>query len=201
MRRDAQENRERILAAAEAVFGRAGEAGSTEEVARLADVGIATVFRHFPTKEALVEAVLLEHFRRITALARELSAGPDPREALEALVREMVRTGGTKIALASAAGGPANVAPAIHDASNELRDAVADVLRRAQRAGAARRPVEVDEVYLLIRALAQATATMPVEEATLDRAVDVVLAGLESGLPRKDEGPPSRRPSKGSAMT
>jgi AcrR family transcriptional regulator len=51
-------NRERILAAAEAVFGEHGAAGSTEDVARRAEVGIATVFRHFPTKAALVEAAL-----------------------------------------------------------------------------------------------------------------------------------------------
>ncbi|WP_210745095.1 TetR/AcrR family transcriptional regulator [Nocardia flavorosea] len=59
MRQDARENRERILAAAEKVFGAHGGAGSTEEVDRRAGVGIATVFRHFATKEDLIEAALL----------------------------------------------------------------------------------------------------------------------------------------------
>src|SRR5689334_20580904 len=68
-RRDARTNRARILEVAEDVFGRGGESASTEEVARLAGVGIATVFRHFPTKAALLEAVLLERFGRLREYA------------------------------------------------------------------------------------------------------------------------------------
>src|SRR3954452_21698278 len=71
-RRDARTNRARILAVAEDVFGRGGESASTEEVARLAGVGIATVFRHFPTKAALLEAVLLERFGRLREYAESL---------------------------------------------------------------------------------------------------------------------------------
>src|SRR6476469_891726 len=65
MRKNARANRERILAAAEAVFGASGELGSTEDVAGRAGVGIATVFRHFPTKDALIEATLIRQFERL----------------------------------------------------------------------------------------------------------------------------------------
>jgi AcrR family transcriptional regulator len=177
VRTDAQENRRRILAAAEEVFGRRGAAGSTEEVARLAGVGIATVFRHFPTKEALIEAALVQHFNRLVEQARAAAKEADAAAALRRLVRTMIETGATKVTLASLV--DQETAPeAVLAVSAELRSAVRLVLRRAQRAGAVRTSVTVDEVYLLIRGLAQATATMPTSTRTLGRAVDVVLDGL-----------------------
>ena len=181
MRKDAQRNRERILAAAEVVFGRNGAAGSTEEVARRAGVGIATVFRHFPTKEALIEAALLAHFARLTARACLLAESPDAGASLGELVREMVSAGATKLTLASAAGEISDLSPAVREASDRLRDAVAEVLESAQRSGAAAERVTVDEVYLLIRALAQASVTLPVDAETLRRSIDIVVAGVVTG--------------------
>jgi AcrR family transcriptional regulator len=178
MRRNAQHNRERILAAAEVVFGQQGAAGSTEEIARRADVGIGTVFRHFPTKDALVEATLLRHFADLTARAHALADSPEPATALRTLVRVMIETGATKITLASLVGDRGEFPADARAASEELRDAVGVVLRRAQDIGAARSSVTVDEVYLLIRGLAQATATMPTSDITLRGAVDIVLIGL-----------------------
>jgi AcrR family transcriptional regulator len=188
MRQDARQNRERILAAAEAVFGAHGAAGSTEEVARRAGVGIATVFRHFPTKEELVEAALLRHFDQLTSQARALVAGAEPAVAWRTLVRTMIETGATKLTLASMVadgkGLPGNAAAA----SNRLQAAVSEVLQQAQRSGAVRTSVTVEEVYLLIRGLAQASATMPVRPDTLDRAIEVVLAGLSRCDQRQDTG-------------
>jgi AcrR family transcriptional regulator len=178
MRRNALENRERILAAAEVVFGQQGAAGSTEEIARRADVGIATVFRHFPTKDALVEATLLRHFADLTVKANALADDPDPATALRTLVQVMIETGATKITLASLVGDRGEFPASALEAARELRAAVDVVLRQAQKAGAARSSVTVDEVYLLIRALAQATATMPTADATIRGAVDIVLTGL-----------------------
>lgn len=180
MRQDARENRERILAAAEAVFGAHGTAGSTEEVARRAAVGIATVFRHFSTKEELIEAALLRHFDHLTDRARALDAGTDPTVAWRTLVRAMIETGATKLTLASMLADREGLPHSAVAASNRLKAAVSDVLRRAQEAGVVRPSVTVEEVYLLIRGLAQASATMPVPPDTLDRAIDVVLTGLSS---------------------
>src|SRR5437763_6993684 len=80
-RADARTNRERILNAAEEVFGKRGESASTEEVARLANVGIATVFRHFPTKAALLEAVLVQRFDRLHVQAETLLDATEPGTA------------------------------------------------------------------------------------------------------------------------
>lgn len=178
MRHDALRNRERILAAAEEVFGEQGSAGSTEEVARRAGVGIGTVFRHFPTKQALIEAALVRHFTRLTDHARRLADASPPGEALRTLVREMIETGATKITLATLAAGRGEFPSSTRAASEDLRDAVDVVLRRAQESGQVRRGVTVDEVYLLVRSLAQTTAATPVPQRTLHRATEIILAGL-----------------------
>jgi AcrR family transcriptional regulator len=178
MRQDALRNRDHILAAAEEVFGEQGAAGSTEEVARRAGVGIGTVFRHFPTKNALIEAALIRHFARLTDRARGLADAGPPGETLRTLVREMIETGPTKITLASLAAADGVVSAGAEKASRELRDAAEVVLRRAQEAGQARPEVTIDEVYLLIRSLAQASAATPVPPRTLRRAAEIVMAGL-----------------------
>ena len=180
MRHDALGNRERILAAAEEVFGERGAAGSTREVASRAGVGIGTVFRHFPTKNELIEAALIRHFTRLTDRAHALADAGQPDKALRALVREMIETGPAKITLASLAAGRGKLPPGALNASRELRGAVEAVLRRAQDAGQVRRDATIDEVYLLVRSLAQASAAMPVPPGTLRRATEIILAGLAS---------------------
>lgn len=176
MRQDARENRERILAAADHVFGTRGETGSTEEVAKLAGVGIATVFRHFPTKEALVEAALVRHFSGLIDRAQAAVVAPDPSAALSTLIREMIQRGATKLTLASMLSDDAP--PAVVAVSTELKSAVDATLRRAQAAGSVRPDVSVEELYLLIRGLAQTTAATPVPPAVLDSAIEVILAGF-----------------------
>ena len=185
MRLDAQANRERILVAAEEVFGERGDAGSTEEVARRAQVGIATVFRHFPTKGALIEATLLRHFATLTARARALADHSDPAQALHTLLRLMIETGATKVALMSLLGEGDTYPASAKTASLELRDAVATVLHRAQRDGAVDQSISVDEVYLLVRGLAQASATSRPTPRTLRRAADIVFAGLIARTERR----------------
>jgi AcrR family transcriptional regulator len=174
MRSDARANRERLLAAAEEVFGEAGADGSTEEVARRAGVGIGTVFRHFPTKRDLVEATVVRHFEQLTGQARELAAAPDATAALHKLIETMVSGGATKITLVSLLFDGGGDADAAVGAAERLREVFGGLLRRAQQAGAVRRDVSVDEVYLLIRALSQASGT----KATRRKALAVVLDGL-----------------------
>jgi len=177
MRQDARENRERILAAADHVFGTHGDAGSTEEVARLAGVGIATVFRHFPTKEALIEAALVRHFTGLLDRTWAAAAASDPTAALPALIREMIERGASKLTLASMLG---DAPPAVVTVAAEVKAAVDIALRRAQAAGSVRPEVGVEELYLLIRGLAQTTAAMPVPPAVLKRAIDVILDGFST---------------------
>ncbi|MFD9698652.1 TetR/AcrR family transcriptional regulator [Lentzea sp. NPDC059081] len=172
MRSDARANRDRVLAAAEEVFAESGDAGSTEEVARRAGVGIGTVFRHFPTKRALVEAAVVRHLTQLAQTlhvqpARAEDAGPAFREAF----REMVSGAPAKLALVALLEQHTGEVAA---AASGLREAVQDLLTRAQQAGEVRADATLDEVFVLINALSRATG----EQTAVDRAVDVVLDGL-----------------------
>src|SRR5215213_5630624 len=103
-------NRGRILDVAEEVFGTGGESASTEEVARLAGVGIATIFRHFPTKRALLEAVLVKHFDRLCQRALSLAEAADPGRAFFDFFGQLVDDAAGKLAIVEAftdAGGDA----------------------------------------------------------------------------------------------
>src|SRR3954467_1980082 len=82
LRADARRNRERVLTAARAVFAAQGHEAQMDDVARQAEVGVGTVYRHFPTKEALIEALALEAFAHGAASAREALEIADPWEAL-----------------------------------------------------------------------------------------------------------------------
>src|SRR6266511_4146281 len=151
LRADARANRSRILQVAEEVFGTGGESASTEEVARLAGIGIATVFRHFPTKAALLEAVLVRRLERLRDQARALADAADPGRALFGFFAHTVADAASKIAIADAlieAGGQATDRTV--QASDELRRAVGVLLRRAQQAGAVRDDIDLPDLYALL---------------------------------------------------
>ncbi len=177
MRSEARANRDRVLAAAEEVFGEAGIAGSTEEVARRAGVGIGTVFRHFPTKQLLVEAIIVRHLTMLTDTARARSGGGEAGVAFRETFREMVSGAPAKLALVALleeAGDPVGSADEVGAAAAVLREAVDTLLSRGQEAGQVRTDATVDEVYVLIRALANARG----DRAVVDSAVGMVLDGL-----------------------
>ena len=176
---DARANRGRILDVAEEVFGRGGETASTEEVARLAGVGIATVFRHFPTKAALLQAVLVRRFEGLREQAEVALKTGDAGSAFFDFFRHLVADAATKIAIGEAlldAGGDSGGAAA--EASNGLRRAVGALLRRAQQAGAVRDDVELPEVYALLVATSRAAAHSGLDDEIRDRTLAIVFDGL-----------------------
>jgi AcrR family transcriptional regulator len=173
---DARANRGRILDVAEEVFGTGGESASTEEVARLAGVGIATVFRHFPTKAALLQAVLVRRFDRLREQAEALLDTTDPGTAFFDFFRHLVADAATKIAIGEAlldAGGDRDGEAA--RASQGLRRAVGALLQQAQQTGAVRDDVELPEVYALL----VATAHTDLDEEVKARALAIVIDGLK----------------------
>ena len=177
-RADARANRVRILDVAEEVFGQGGESASTEEVARLAGVGIATVFRHFPTKAALLEAVLTRRFDRLREQAEALLNAADPGEAFVGFFRYLVADAPAKIGITEAlldAGGDGGEAA---QASAELRQAFGALLRRAQRAGVIRSDVELPEVYALLVGVSRAASRQYPDEQVGDRMLTIVFDGL-----------------------
>jgi AcrR family transcriptional regulator len=179
LRADARANRVRILDVAEEVFGKGGESASTEEVARLAGVGIATVFRHFPTKAELLEAVLARRFDRLREQAEALLDAADPEQAFLSFFRYLVADAPAKIGIAEAlldAGGDGGGEAA--EASNELRRAFGALLQRAQEAGVIRDDAELPEVYALLVGVSRAAARERPGEQVTARMLTIVFDGL-----------------------
>ena len=111
---DAVRNRERVLEAAKAVFSAGGGDASLEAVARRARVGIGTLYRHFPTREALFEAVYRREVEQLVELAEQLKSEASPIEALRRWLRSNIEFAATKKGMTAA------LALAVH-ASSELR--------------------------------------------------------------------------------
>jgi AcrR family transcriptional regulator len=176
---DARANRSRILDVAEEVFGAGGQTASTEQVARLAGVGIGTVFRHFPTKAELLEAVLVRRFDRLRDQADALLGAADPGEAFRGFFGHLVADAAAKIAITDAlldAGGDRD---GVADrASDGLRGAVGALLERARQAGAVRQDAELPEVYALLVAASRAAARARLGEQATARLLAIVFDGL-----------------------
>src|SRR5882757_8034176 len=147
MRKNARANRERILAAAEAVFGASGELGSTEDVAARAGVGIATVFRHFLTKDALIEATLVRQFDRLSEQATRLAAEPDPGRAVRELIVTLIETSSTKLTLISLVGEGGQLPSAVQEATSRVQAAIGGILAQAKDGNVVAAYVTVEEFF------------------------------------------------------
>jgi AcrR family transcriptional regulator len=178
LRADARRNRARLLEVADRVFTEQGVGASTEEVARAAGVGIGTVFRHFPTKEALLEAVLAERLGRLAAEAEGLVDDPDPAAALDRFIVLVVGHSRVKNAYGDAlAAGGHDLSAVKADAGGRLRAALTTLLARAQQAGAVRTELEPADLMALLVGASRAVQHTA-DTAARDRVLAVVLAGL-----------------------
>ena len=153
LRADARRNRERILQSARAAFAESGADAQIDDVARHAGVGVGTVYRHFPTKQALLTELVRQTFRLFTGWAREaLEAGGEPFALIEGLLRRIAETAagdaGVQYALASSAAQAArSEAQAEQD---ELIAVIAELTGRARRAGTIRPGIEATDIAMLI---------------------------------------------------
>ncbi|CNF90160.1 Possible transcriptional regulatory protein TetR [Mycobacterium tuberculosis] len=173
LRADALRNRAKVLAAAEEVFAVQGTSASTEEVARKAGVGIGTVFRHFPTKESLLEAVLVALLERLAGEARELRSAADPGEAFFGFFSRVVARAATKQAVTEAlAEAGIDAREATGQAGPGLKAALGVLLERAQRAGAVRTDVGAGEVMALLAGMSYAAGRAGARGEVLRIALD-----------------------------
>jgi AcrR family transcriptional regulator len=154
LRKDAARNREKLLVAAVELFAERGTEGSLEEVAKRAGVGIGTLYRHFPTRDALVEAAYRNEVAQLRAAADELLAELPPDAALEAWMRRFVDYGsakrGMRDALQSIAGGGATL---FADTRGQVTEAVGVLLRAGAEAGTLRADVEAEDVLRAMGAI------------------------------------------------
>jgi AcrR family transcriptional regulator len=178
-RADALRNRARVLDAAEAVFAARGTTASTEEVAKAAGVGIGTVFRHFPTKTALLEAVFVAQLRRLTTEAESLASADDPGEAFFDFFTRVVGHAATKNAFSAAlAEAGVDIQQSTAEAGPQLKQALDVLLTGAQEAGVVRGDVGLPEVMTLLVGASQAAERVGSDPGVRDRALSVVLDGL-----------------------
>ena len=137
LRADAQRNRARILEAAEVVFAADGIEAPVDVIAEKAGVGVGTLYRHFPTKEKLCEAILLDRLAALMADARALADADDPVAAFFGFLEHFVELGASKRDLIVAVmGAGLDFDEAAAPVKEELREAVGVLLQRAQDAGA-----------------------------------------------------------------
>jgi AcrR family transcriptional regulator len=174
-RADARRNYEKVLTAAREAFAEGGEATSLEEIARRADVGIGTLYRHFPSRQVLLEAVYVDEVEAVCHSASELADG-DPWEALNSWFERLVGYLATKRALANELLNYLD-----HDASlfqvcrTRLVEAGGPLLERAQEAGAVRPDVTITDVLQMMAGIGKIPASDP---AQLEHILRIAFDGL-----------------------
>lgn len=179
VRADGRRSHEELLAAARETFAAQGTDASLREVARRAGVSIATLYRHFPTREVLLEALLRRVFDALRARAADLLAAPDPGQALMTWIGELAT------ASARYDGLPASVMSALHDPGSTLhascaglRAAAGDLLARAQRSGHVRADLEADELLATVYAMAWAARQSGRTIGADGRFLELLVEGL-----------------------
>ena len=182
MRADARRNYSKLLAAAAGAFAEHGaDDVSLEQVAKRAGVGIGTLYRHFPTRQALLEAVYRDQVEALRARADELMQTKPPAEALATWLRDLVDFGRTKRLLTSALLTTVSRDSEVMTAgSGIMRGAAADVLAGAQQAGVVRADADAADLMRLVHAISMTTEWAGDDNEQADRLLALVLDGLRS---------------------
>jgi AcrR family transcriptional regulator len=175
LRADARRNYEKLLIAAREAFGAVGSSASLEDIARAAGVGIGTLYRHFPTRQDLFEAVYVDQVDELCVSAAQLASLP-PWEAFSVWVRSFVGYMATKRALRDAL-------LAAHGSGSEfftscrtdLYAAGAPLLKRAQDAGVVRTDATIDDVLKLVSGITMVQYDQPQQ---MERVLGMAIDGL-----------------------
>ena len=179
-RADAERNRVRLLETAKAAFAEKGAGASLDEIARTAGVGAGTLYRHFPTRDALIEAVYRNEMAQLVDAATTLTETRAPvaalREWLVLFVDYMVTKRGMSEALNSLVNGTSEL---YSTSADQLRRAIAKLIDRAVASGDIR--LDIDPLDLL-RALAGVTNVNPGPDGSraAKQMVDILLAGIQN---------------------
>jgi len=182
MRADARRNYDRLVDVAHEVFTEQGVGASLEEIARRAGVGAGTLYRHFPTREALLITVMESAFSAQHAYALELLSRDDPAEALEDYIRFWIRNTavykGLSVEVMKAA--MEGVETPLAMTCFQTRTDAEEILSRAQASGQIRDDITQKDVWRLLHGVVMAVKDTEVDQATARTMVDVILKGLRA---------------------
>ena len=175
MRADARRNYEKVLAAARDAFAEGGESTSLEEIARRAEVGIGTLYRHFPNRQALLEALYVNEVEQVCSLGAQLEAS-DPWEALNGWFERLIGYLATKRALAhELLNYLDHDAPLFQDCRASLFAAGEPLLQRAQAAGVVRSDVAFSDIMQMVMGVTKIPSADP---AQIQHILRIALDGL-----------------------
>jgi AcrR family transcriptional regulator len=192
-RADSVRNRERVLEAAKAVFSAGGPEASLEAVARRAGVGIGTLYRHFPTREALFEAVYRREVDQLSELAEQLKGTADPVDALRRWLKSNVQLVATKKGMIAALALVMQSSSELYAYSfDRLTRAVGTLLDRAVAAGAVRSDISAEDVLRALIGMCY-MHDQPGWQSTVLRLLDVFVDGLRVQPGGKRQPRPSKR--------
>ncbi len=176
LRADAQRNYDRLVTAARTVFAQEGGGASMESIAREAGVGIGTLYRHFPKRIDIVEAVYREDVDELTSVAESVVADLDPWPALVAWLEAFVRYASSKRRFLSELHEAFEKNPDLRIASRErIEAALGIVLTRAQEAGEVRRDIDGPDLMQLLGSMCMSATLTPEQSSRL-------LVMIEDGL-------------------
>jgi AcrR family transcriptional regulator len=183
MRADARRNYDALLAAGEEAFAEHGADASLDEIAKLAGVGIGTLYRHFPTRQDLLEAVYLRRVDGLRASAERLLSSDAPDEAFaEWLHRQMAFGREGRCMAASVMAGvmakKSQEGTELHQAVTQMKSAGDVLLGRAQQAGLVRADVELTDILRMVHGILMVNERQPDSDAKSARMLDLVIAGL-----------------------
>jgi AcrR family transcriptional regulator len=176
-RTDAQQNRARILEVAKEAFTRLGANASLDDMARQASVGPGTLYRHFPTRDALIEAVYHAQVEKLAAAAQDFARTMPPLEALRAWMRLFVDHIAAKQIIAPAlntlAGGPTKL---YESSRGQIQGAISALTKRAIQSGDLRRDLEPFDLLRALIGVAHLTSD-PGWQQSAKRLVDILISG------------------------
>jgi AcrR family transcriptional regulator len=179
-RADAQRNRDVLLEAAKAAFAQVGPEASLEEIARRADVGIGTLYRHFPTRDAIVEAVYRREVQQLADAAPRLAESLAPAEALRAWMRVFVDYIAAKKVIAPALKSLVGADSALYaDSSARISGAIGVLVERARASGDIRPDADPADLLRALVGFAYVNSA-PDWEASARRLIDLLIDGLRS---------------------
>ena len=176
MRADARRNQERILSAAREQITESGSEVSMDQIARAAGVAVGTLYRHYPTKTDLVQAILTELSAailvRVEEAARSVTKPGDAMTRIEQLLTDLLAEAATNQAIKEAAA-VLGAGRATTEQEDRGRTAIESLLESAQADGDIRPGITADDVYLIM-----ITAPASLEKASRDRWLKIILAGI-----------------------